>query len=393
MKRESKPSSHSKTNHFKNVTFGIGLTILVITAFFLSCKDEESDKKPPDMPTFADQVKKRLMGLEKEIQDKENEKLKLIAQYEVITGKKLPIADILNIGIEERKVLEEYINKEKIISIKILLETLVKKNDEIRELQEKQKTLNGQHKPHVVKQGENHYQIANKYLLYDRNLEKEEVRKLLDKALFFDTLTPGFKIWNFYDGNEYSSFVTQGEAPISPAELERRKKDEYNKILEEERKKFQEKAAEIEKKARELKDAQREKQKELDATREKNRLISAENKQMEQQLNSLYYLVDTEKNLKKSGIISGGFLRSKKLKTIPGDLKNSIDLRENKTIKVNAGLLGLEKIKKVKVFPEHINIINGLHYQINIGQDKQEAAIVILKEENFKNHLLVISVK
>ena len=83
---------------------------------------------------------------------------------------------------------------------------------------------------------------------------------------------------------------------------------------------------------------------------------------MEQQLNSLYYLVDTQKNLRDSGIIAGGFLKRKKLKTMnPMDFKNSIDLRVSKTININAGLLGLKKIKKVMLFPKHYT--NGVDFK------------------------------
>jgi len=393
MKREAKPSSHLKNNHLKTVTVGISLTILFITAFFISCSiDTTKEEKSPANPPYVESVKEKLVGLEKEIQKKENEKLKLIARFEAKTGKKFPISEIFNIGKKEREVLEEYIRKAKDISIKSLLESLVKKDDEIRELQEEQKTLNEQHKPHVVKPGENHYQIAIEYLLYQRGVDKDEAKKLLDKALFVDPLTPGFKVWNFYDGKEYSSFITQGEASISPAEVERRKKEEIEKIIEEERLKALEKEDELKKATEEFTAAQLKKQSELDAANKKAREIEEQKRQLEQQVNSLYYLVDTEKNLIDSGIIAGGFLKRKNLKTMnPMDFKNSIDLRVSKTININAGLLGLKKIKKVMLFPKHYT--NGVDFKIDIGQDKQEANVVILKEEKFKKQCLVISVQ
>jgi hypothetical protein len=386
MKRESKPSSHT-------VTVGISLTILFITAFFISCSiDTTKGEKSPANPPYVESVKEKLVGLENEIQKKENEKLKLIARFEAKTGKKFPIGEMFNIGNKEREVLEEYIRKEKNISIKDLLKTLVKKEDEIRELQEEHKTLNEQHKPHVVKPGENHYQIAIEYLLFQRGLDKSEAKKLLDKAVFFDPLTPGFKVWSFYDGKEYSSFVTQGEASISPAELERRKKEEIEKLIEEERLKALERENELKKATEEFKSAQLKKQNELEAAKERNRQIEEQKRLMEQQLNSLYYLVDTEKNLIDSGVIAGGFLKRKKLKTLnPTDFKNSIDLRVSKTININAGLLGLKKIKKVMLFPKHYR--NDVDFKIDIGQDKQEANVVILKEEKFKKQCLIISVQ
>jgi hypothetical protein len=393
MKRESGPSSHLKNNHLKTVTVGISLAILFITAFFISCNlDTKKEEKSPANPPYVESVKEKLMGLENEIQKKENEKLKLIARFEAKTGKKFPIDEIFNIGKKEREIIEEYIRNEKNISIKDLLKALVKKDDEIRVLQEEHKTINEQHKPHVVKPGENHYQIAIEYLLFQRGIDKDEAKKLLDKALFFDPLTPGFKVWSFYDGKEYSSFVTQGEASISPAELERRKKEEIEKIIDEERLKALEKEDELKKATEEFNAAQLKKQNELDAANKRTRQIEEQKRQMEQQLNSLYYLVDKEKNLIDSGIIAGGFLKRKNLKTMnPMDFKNSIDLRVSKTININAGLLGLKKIKKVMLFPKHYT--NGVDFKIDIGQDKQEANVVILKEEKFKKQWLVISVQ
>lgn len=393
MKRESETSSHLKNNHLKTVTVGINLTILFITAFFISCNlDTTKEEKTPTPPPYVETVKEKLMGLENEIQKKENEKLKLIARFEAKTGRKFPIDEIFNIGKKEREILEEYISNEKNISIKDLLKALVKKDDEIRELQEEHKTLNEQHKPHVVKPGENHYQIAIEYLLFQRGLEKAEAKKLLDRAWFFDPLTPGFKVWSFYDGKEYSSFVTQGEASISPAELERRKKEEVEKLIDEERLKALEREDELKKATEEFKTAQVKKQIELDEANKRARQIEEQKRLMEQQLNSLYYLVDKEKNLIDSGIIAGGFLKRKNLKTMnPMDFKNSIDLRVSKTININAGRLGLKKIKKVMLFPKHYT--NGVDFKIDIGQDKQEANVVILKEEKFKKQWLVISVQ
>jgi len=396
MKSLSKPSRHLKMNHLKKVSICISLTLLVIAAFFLSCKEEKVvDKKSLAIPPNVEQVKKELNGLDIIIQKKENEILKLIAQYEAQTGKKFPIAEIFNIGNlgkKEREVLEEYIRTARDISIKTLLQELVKKDDEIRELQETQKTLNEQHKPHVVKGGENHHQIALDYLLFDRGLDKKEAKKLLDKALLFDPLTPGFKVWNFYDGKEYSSFITQGDASISPAELERKRKEDFDKIIAEERIKFEEKKEELETITREFHYAQRDKQKELDAANKKIRQMAEQNKQLEQQLNSLYYLVDTEINLKKSGIIYGGFLKpDKRIAMNPIDFRSSIDLRENKNINIYADQLGLKKIKKVIVFPTYYT--KGLDFKIEISQDKQESVVTILKEEKFKKQFLVIAVQ
>ncbi len=382
-----------KKKHPYYVTAGIGLTIVFITAFFISCNlDKKEEIKSPATPPYVESVKEKLVGLENEIQKKENEKLKLIARFEAKTGKKFPIAEIFNIGKKEKEVLEDYIKNEKNISIKDLLKALVQKDNEILELEEEQKSLNEQHKPHVVIPGENHYQIANEYLLYQRGLDKNVTKKLLDKVLFFDPLTPGFKVWSFYDGKEYSSFITQGEASISPAELDRRKKEETQKIIEEERLKALDKEDELQKATVEFTAAQLKKQKELDEANKRTRQIEEQKTQMEQQLNSLFFLVDTEKNLTDSGIIAGGFLKRKNLKTMnPMDFKNSIDLRMSKTININAGPLGLNKIKKIILFPKHY--INGVDFKIDIRQDKIEANVVILKIEKFKKQYLVISVQ
>ena len=122
MQRESKTSNHLKNNYIGIITIGINLTILFISMFFTSCNlDTKEEEKAPAPPPFVESVKEKLVGLEKEIQKKENEKLKLIARFEAKTGKKFPIGVIFNIGEKEMQVLEEYIRNEKNISIKDLL--------------------------------------------------------------------------------------------------------------------------------------------------------------------------------------------------------------------------------------------------------------------------------
>lgn len=53
----------------------------------------------------------------------------------------------------------------------------------------------------------------------EKKLEKKRAMELVERTALFDELVPGFKVWNFYTGDEYGTSVTQGTARISPNTL------------------------------------------------------------------------------------------------------------------------------------------------------------------------------
>ena len=92
------------------------------------------------------------------------------------------------------------------------------------------------------------------------------MRKILQKTRLQEPLLPGFKVWNFWLADGFCTFVTQGDAPLTPEEATRQP----------EKKRL-----------------------------EKDKALAS--------LNSLFLIIGTLKDLQARQILIGGFLRSTRL--------------------------------------------------------------------------------
>lgn len=382
-------------------TYTIFLSSIVLAiVFFLFPIDPgangSSSPKPRQMMRLAAKIEK----LEAEVQEKRKELFGLLKAYSQKTGEPLLALNGLGLSDEEKKILKEKIINEKDISIKSLLEDVLDKDREISEVKikmEKYKALLPN--SHFATEEESHYQIAIEFLVNEKRVKKEKALRLVERTALFDPLVPGFKVWNFYYGGEFATFVTQGSADISPNELRRVAKQYLidtrdRAIAEKERL-----AAEI----NQLKPIKDQLDSQISGLRfEKQELkkklndLYKQNSEMERLLNSLFFMVDLEENLLKRGIIrrSISFLgsRSPKLNEIlPEYFDRKIDLREEKIIEIHAIKFKLSNIKKVTLHPRFYK--RGVDYNVKIEGDKQKAILTILAVEKFKRERVVISVE
>jgi hypothetical protein len=310
-------------------------------------------------------------------------------EYKEKTGEPFMGVNPLNLNEEEQKLLEQKIKEETNVSIKSLLEEINEKNKDIRDLQGKIKKIEALlPRPHIVKSGENHYQVAMDFLLNEKKVEKKRAMLLVERTALIDPMVPGFKVWNFYTGDAYGTSVTQGTAAISPNELRRRAKKKLVDARDEaisERDKLAEEIKKLDKKRNEIII-------QLDLlTGEKENLINKVS-DLNQQVSSVFYLLDTQRSLKKKGILKGGFLKSTKLRDVsPEYFTMSVDLRSQNQILISATEMGIGKIKSVTLYPKFYR--KGTDYRVEIDPDKQSASVTILDTIKFKNERVVISVK
>ncbi len=376
------------------------LTVIVLAIVYFIIPDifedrESASPKIRQMRKLTAQVGK----LETDLKNKEAEFSNLVKKYYEQTGEDLPALSALGLSEEQQKVLEDKIKNQKDVSIKELLNDILKKNNEISGIKDTIKKYEALlPRPHIVIKGENHYQIAMSFLINEKGIEKERANRLVQRTALFDQLIQDFKVWNSYSGDEYGTFVTQGDAPISPNELSKKKKQELidardqavaaKNRLEDDIKALESKRYEL---ISQVKDLQGEKE-ELKRQTQK---LSEENSEMEERikiLNTLYIIIDVEKNLIKSDILKGVFLGSPKLKDIPTKDFSPIDLREENTIEISAKKLGLLKIKRITLYPKKYYKEN-IDYKVEIDAKQQNATMIILNAENFKNSRIVISVE
>jgi hypothetical protein len=364
------------------------IAAMAVMGYFLFLKKEptiESSGQIRQMQQLAEKVQ----GMEAEKQTKENEIFTLMDEYKEKTGQEIIGINPLDLSDEQKELLEQRIRDEQDVSHKALLEEILEKNKEIRELNEKiaeiEKLLP---KPHVVLAGENHYQVAMDFLMNEKKVEQKRAMELVERAALFDTLVPGFKVWNFYTGDEYGTSVTQGTADISPNTLIRRAKKQLVDARDEAIAQRDNLAGEI----KVLEEKRDEIIKQVDTlTIEKTSLIGKVG-ELNEQVNSLFFLVGSQRTLREKGILKGGFLKSTKLKDVsPENFTRSMDLRTENQIVISAEEHGLRKIKKVNIYPVFYK--EGTDYKVEIAPDKKSAALTILDTNKFKNERMVISLK
>jgi len=337
----------------------------------------------------------KIQNLEEEIAKKQTEVFTLLSKYKKQTGKELSTLNLLNLTDEEKKLLENRIRQEKRISIKSLLETILEKTRQISGLQKSMAAVEEKMpEPIMVTQGENHYQIALNFLVKEQGMDKEEATRIVEQSLLFEHLMPGFNVWNFYDNGEFGTFVTQGDASISPGKLQRMLKQQLisqkDQILAE-RDKLTEDVTLLKTNNKGLNDQLTRLNQEKAQLTGKYSFLDEQYKALEKQWNSLFYRLDPEEYLVERGIIKRGFLKKANLDRFTSiDFESSIDLRESKQIHVPATRFNASKIKNVVLYPRLFK--KGVDYEVSVDNQGSGAVLTILNPEKLKNERVVISV-
>jgi len=123
-------------------------------------------------------------------------------------------------GKEERELLRVMFREEKDISYNGLLTSIIDKNNQIADLKQTIAELEEKlPKPYTVKMGDTHYKIVMQYLMSNQNMTRDEAHKIAWKTALIDDILPGNRIWLMYQDGMVGSFVTQGEAKISPIKV------------------------------------------------------------------------------------------------------------------------------------------------------------------------------
>jgi hypothetical protein len=386
-------ATEKKSKKFYYVIGALALVILVLAYFVF--KGPAGPKVSPKMKQMQETVQ-QIQKLEAGIQEKQNEVFTVLGEYKKKTGQDLPEINIMNLTPEQKKVLEEKIKNEKDVSIKSLLQDILDKNSDIQNLNARLQELEAMlPKPHVVEKGENHYQIAMNYLLNEKGVEKTRAMELVERTALFEPIIPGFKVWNFYAEDEYGTFITQGTAPISPNQIQRKIKKELvdakDKAISE-KEQLQNDITEMEARRNELISQldllNQEKQNMLTRMSDLNN----QNQEMQTALNSVYYAMDLSKNLTQKGIIKGGFLRSTKLQKVDFAMfDRSLDLRGAPTITAAAADFQLSKIKDITIYPSYFKL--DTDYKIEFDEAGLNATITILDVKKFKSEKIAIAIE
>ncbi|BDU77842.1 hypothetical protein METESE_28000 [Mesoterricola sediminis] len=366
-----------------------GAFVVGLLAFSPACKRQGQDKEITNLQEKAAELDKMSQKANVAGAD-QSRKLKEAGVNDI-----RPNAETLQLTPEQKAALEERIKAEKNSSYQALLQEVLDKDKEIKELNEKISKLRAVlPKPDLAKENDSHYGMAMRFLKR-KGVSEAKAKQLISRVLIMDKLAPGFEVYHFYNNGVYGTWVSQGKATITPTELQAEEKAK----IEGERDSAQ---AEVTKKSEELTDLSAQKAKliaDIEALQgEKTKMIkemealNASNEAAKAKLNSLHYVVGERKALEKDGVIIVPIFAKDRAGSnwSDGVFTKAMDLRSQDTITITAGEVGLKKIGKISVVPGSIE--KDKHYSLTISEDRATAVIKILVKDRFKNEKVVFAV-
>jgi LysM repeat protein len=203
-------------NMLKKIMILISISLFI---YVYGCGDKGEVKSIADLEKRVQEVNNMNTELEKQKTDlyglvrQFNAKLPADQQFDITSMDTL-------IGAPERDLLRAMFKEEKDISYNGLLGAIIDKNKQIADLQEKIADLEKKMPiPYTVKKGDTHYQIVLNYLIASHQMTKKQAHEIAWKTALIDDILPGNRIWLMYENGMVGSFVTQGDAKISPMKV------------------------------------------------------------------------------------------------------------------------------------------------------------------------------
>ena len=306
-----------------------------------------------------------------------------------------PNAETLQLTDEQKKALEERIKNEKNSSYQALLQEVLEKDKEIKDINAKLVKLKADlPKPDMAKPNDSHYGMALRFLK-KKGVPEAEAKRLVSRVAILEKMAPGFEVYHFYANGTYGTWVAQGKAKITPNELTRQEREKVEGERDEamaQNEKLQEEVLDLESQKVKIEEEINGLRSERTNLIEERTKILADNASQTAKLNSLNYIVGKRDTLKADGVIEIPiFAKDRAGKNWRDEVfTQSLDLRSAKIITIKATDLGLKKIGKVSVVPG--SYLKDEHYKLTISEDKQTATVELITVSRFKNDKVVFAV-
>jgi predicted nuclease with TOPRIM domain len=374
-------------NPFRRSTLALALMAASILTVSTACKREDPQiRELTQKAAEADKASQQANQAATEEQKK-------LSQAGVTDIK--PNTETLQLTDEQKKALEERIKNEKNSSYQALLQEVLDKDKEIKELNTKIAKLKADlPKPDVAKPNDSHYGMAMRFLK-KKGVPEADAKKLVSRVAILEKLAPGFEVYHFYANGTYGTWVSQGKAKISPNDLMRQEREKIEGERDEavaQNEKLQEEVLDLESQKKKITEEIAGLQTERANLIEERTKLQADNAGQLAKLNSLHYVVGKRDALKADGVIEiPVFAKDRAGKNWRDEVfTQSLDLRSGKSIVIKAADLGLKQIGKVNVVPG--SYLKDEHYKLTISADKQTATVELITVSRFRNDKVVFAV-
>jgi len=305
------------------------------------------------------------------------------------------------LSAEQKKALEGRVNREQDVSRRGLLREILAKDREIAALEASLAGLRaGLPRPEVAESNDSHYGMAMRFLRA-QGVPEARARSLVGRVLLLARLAPGFEVYHFYVGGTYGTWVAQGQAAVTPGELNgagdplqgrRGQPAPVPRSLRMRLAGLEQRKREIDKQIAAIQAERSSAEREHTALLEGYAHLQHDNARQLAELNSLHYLVGVREVLKQEGIIEAPLLGQDR----PGRnwwnpfFRQSLDLRGGNRITIRAADLGLKRIGRVRVVPD--SFIRDAHYRLSVSPDGLAATVELLELSRFRNDKVAFAV-
>jgi len=367
----------------------LGLLVVVLGLLLGTACKKESTKVSSEL-----EMVQKISKMEQDINAKQDEMNTLLRTYQQQGGKDVGKMVGQTLSPEQKTILEQKLQKEEGIAYKDLLQDILKKDKEVEDLkvqiQDLEKKL-----PNavVVKRGDKHFELALEFLK-EKGVDPKEAKKLIYQNNIMEELVPGFKVWHFYDQGVYGTFVTQGEASVSPYRVTQQAKqkiiDEKDRAvtqkdaLSKEKATLTEQVSELEAKRNQLNQDVAMLQAEREELLKKMQEVKDLSEELKSKLNSVYYRVGDRQTMIKEGVVKDPWYGQPTLQNFKEEsFPNRLDLRGGDSVIITAEDAKVAKITKVKLAPGNI-FKDTQDYTVTISADGKQATVKMLNKDKFK---------
>lgn len=362
------------------------LGVALLLALAVACRRE--DPRIRDLTRRAEQAEAAARELRQAWADQQRRFLR--AGF----GAQAPDAATLVLSPEQKRFLEDRINRERDSSRQALLKEVLVQDARIAGLRaEVARLQEGLPHPDRVRVHESHYGLALRFLR-SRGLSGPEARRLLSRAPLMDKLAPGFEVYHFHTEGAYGTWVGQGAAAVSPADLNAEGREEAEEARDDAREQSRRSRRELAELARQKRAVEAE----IDAVRSEyghllagRAALGAETEAQAARLNALHHRIGLRKDLEAAGIIEVPFFGPPRAGRAWRDelFQDHLDLRAAQRLTLRAADLGLRRIGRVILVPGSLQA--GEHYRLVFGPGRRSAVLEILVPERFRNTKVVVA--
>jgi hypothetical protein len=365
------------------------------------------------MEPFQELVKE-LDETEQEIRTKQESIRSRIQEYNADNPKKQIDTETLNrmvLDSDQAEALSQRLGQEKDVSYRGLIQEIVDTHKQVDILQERIRLLQESlPAPYTVQSGDRHLDVALRYLMENHGLRANQAREAVAQVALVEDLHVGYKIWLLYRDGDFGTYVTQGTASISPGKAQRTAKQRIaNRIttLVEERNtaqifadtlqilhdNLQERILFLRSEESQLQSRIATLAQARDAALAKSDMAEQQGRMLEQQLNSIFYAVNTMDHWKELGVISDPFFGGPRVKSLAKvRFSESHDLRAGNILAFSTLTFPeLKRIKKVDVFPRTFK--DGQEYIVSFDESGDQAFVKLLKPDVFLAQRVIFALR